>query len=53
MKSGKAEGIKQGTEQGIQQVALNMLKQKIDIEIISNTTGLSKEDLKNLKNLKE
>ena len=43
---GRAEGIK---EQNIK-IAKKMLEQKLDIEIIMNTTGLSKEEIEKLNN---
>ena len=44
------EGEKKGIEKGIRAVALNLLGQKIDIETISKSTGLSIEEIKKLKN---
>ena len=40
----------QGKEEGMQQVALNMLKSNFKLSVISNVTGLSKEEIKKLKN---
>lgn len=47
-----AEGIEQGIEQGLKQGktedALNMLKENIDINIVSKYTGLSLEELEEI-----
>ena len=60
-KQGIEQGIKQGIEQGIEQgikqgfssrnieIAKNMIDSKIDLNIISKCTGLSKEEIENLK----
>ena len=51
---GREEGIKKGKaegyEEGIKKVAINMLLKKLDEKIISESTGLSVEEIKNLKN---
>ena len=36
--------------EGIEEVAKNLLKENIDINIISKTTGLSKQELEDIKN---
>ena len=50
---GKKEGIeagkKEGKEQGIKEVAKNLIKQGIDEAIISESTGLTKEEITKLK----
>ena len=59
MKNGLEEGIRQGIEQGIEQgktskskeIALELLKNNISIEIIKNATGLSYENINSLKKL--
>ena len=52
LEKGIEQGIKQGIEQGIKQrnidIAKNMIKENIDIAIISKVTGLSVEDIKKL-----
>ena len=52
--SGKQEGLKKGLEQGIEQksneIAKNMLIEKIPLETISKITGLSIEKIQELKN---
>ena len=52
--SGKQEGLKKGLEQGIEQksneIAKNMLIEKISLETISKITGLSIEKIQELKN---
>ena len=51
--SGKQEGLKKGLEQGIEQksneIAKNMLIEKIPLETISKITGLSIEKIQELK----
>ena len=61
MKQGLEEGLKEGIEQGIEQgiekgsldksyeIAQNMLKENIDIEIISKVTGLNIDQIKMIK----
>ena len=39
-----------GEARGVEKTALNMLKQKLDIELITSVTGLSSEDILKLKN---
>ncbi len=50
---GKNEGLKEGKNVGIKEksieIAKNMLNKKMDIKIISEMTGLSKEEIENLK----
>jgi len=50
IEEGKNEGIDIGKAKGIEQTAVNMLKQKTDIKFISSVTGLSNEILLKLKN---
>ena len=45
----RREGQQEGIEKGIEKVALNMLKNGIDIQVILNSTKLSKEELEQLK----
>lgn len=47
--AGYDKGVKVGIERGIEKVAKNMIKNKIDINIIIETTGLTKEEIENLK----
>ena len=42
---GKAEGIAQGVAQAKYQIAVELLKAGIDLAIISQTTGLTEEDI--------
>ena len=55
LKQGINEGVEQGMEKGAlngkKQVAINMIKNNMDDNLILKLTGLSKEDIKNLKNL--
>lgn len=52
IKDAKNEGIKQGLEQGLEQekieIAKKMLKEKMEINLISNITGLTKEEIQKL-----
>ena len=51
-KQGYDEGIEQGIEKGIEknkiEIAKNLLDNKVDINVISLSTGLSQEEIKNL-----
>jgi predicted transposase/invertase (TIGR01784 family) len=51
---GKAEGLEQGLEQGVEtrnlEVAMNMLKANLDIQLISTMTSLSESEILKLKN---
>ena len=49
-RKGRQAGRQEGRQEGIQQVVLNMLKEKINVSVISKVTGLSKEEVENLKN---
>ena len=48
MEKGKAEGMEEGMEKGKAEVALNLLKQGISIEVISKSTGLSEREIEKL-----
>ncbi len=45
----KQAGIKDGIKVGIKETAKNMLKDNISIDNISKYTGLTKEEIENLK----
>ena len=45
----KQIGRREGIEKRNVEIAMNLLKENIDIEVISKTTGLSIEEIKNLK----
>ena len=47
---GRWEGERKGRQEERQQVILNMLKEKVDIGVISKVTGLSEKEIKKLKN---
>ena len=49
MKQGMAAGIAKGKKESILETAKNMLKDNLDIEMISKYTGLSEEEINNLK----
>ena len=46
----REEGRQEGRQECRQEVILNMLKEKADIAFISQVTGLSKKEIKKLKN---
>lgn len=52
---GKEEGLKQGKKEGISQrnveIAKSMLEENLDINLIIKLTGLTKEEIDNLKNV--
>ena len=45
---GKAEGIEEGLAEGKLLIARNLLSKGVDIKLISETTGLSEEELKSV-----
>ena len=51
---GREEGIEKGREEGVEkrttEIAINMLKEKLDDSLIKSVTGLSQDDLDRLKN---
>lgn len=53
IKEGKEEGLKEGLEKGANnktiEIALSLLKNDVDINIISSSTGLSLEEIENLE----
>ena len=49
IEQGKKEGIEQGKKENTIKIAKKMKEQKIDIEIISQITGLSREQIKKIK----
>ena len=58
LQTGRQEGLQAGMQKGMQtgmqkekqQVALNMLKNRLDIPLISKVTGLSEDQINRLKN---
>ena len=48
-KEGKIEGIKEGIKEGIMAVAKNMLTKGIEIPLVMEMTGLSEEEVINIK----
>ena len=48
-KKGIEKGIEQGIEKGIKEVTLNLLEKDIALDIISETTGLSLEEIRSLR----
>ena len=49
LKEGLEKGLEQGTEQSKNEIAKNMLKENMDISLISKLTGLSNEQINKLK----
>ena len=53
IKKGKEEGLKEGLDKGLKEksieIAKNMLKEGLDINLISKLSGLSIDEIKNLK----
>ena len=49
LEKGIEQGLERGTEQSKNEIAKNMLKKGIDISLISEVTGLSNEQINNLK----
>jgi predicted transposase YdaD len=53
MQAGKEEGIQAGMEKGLQEgmrkVAINMIKSKMDLKLISSVTGFSVKALQKLE----
>ena len=47
--SGYTDGMKDGEEKGKKEIAKNMLKENMPIEVISKLTGLSQEEIEKLK----
>ena len=43
------DGLKEGIDRGIEKVAIGMLKLNVDIEIIHKVSGLTIEQIENLK----
>ena len=43
------KGLERGTEQSKNEIARNMVKKGLDISLISEVTGLSNEQINNLK----
>ena len=43
------EGIEKGIAEGVEKTAINMLKENMDIKVISRLTGLSEEKIDELK----
>ncbi len=49
IKQGLEQGLERGTEQSKNEIAKNMLKKDLYISLISEVTGLSNEQINNLK----
>ena len=53
MKAGIEEGMKAGRNEGKNEIAKNMLKENLSIELISRLTSLSQEEIEKLKKNKQ
>ena len=49
LEEAREEGIEIGTKRSILETAKKFLKEKVDIDIISKCTGLTKEEINNLR----
>ena len=49
IENAKKEGIAEGIKEQTIEIAKNLLKENIDVETISKATGLTEEELKNIK----
>ena len=47
-KEAREEGIEQGISQGIKQTAKKLLEAKVDINVIMDSTGLTKEEIEKM-----
>ena len=45
----RREGIEEGIEKRNVEIAKNLLKNNVSVDIISSSTGLTKEEIANLK----
>ena len=52
IKKGRKEGIEKGIEKGREDVALNMLKEGMNVSQVSKITGMSKDKIKALQTKK-
>ena len=46
---GMEKGIEKGIAEGVEKTAINMLRENMDIHVISRLTGLSEEEIDELK----
>ncbi len=46
---GREEGLREGLRQGKQQIAQSLLREGVDIDLIAKTTGLTREEIHQLK----
>lgn len=53
LEEGLEKGRNEGKKEGIAEVAKKLLEKHVDIEIIKETTGISDEDIENLKKYKK
>lgn len=50
VEKGIEKGIEQGIEQSKKEIAINLLKENVEIAFITKTTGLSNKIIEELKN---
>ena len=53
IEQGRKEGLEKGMEKGMTLVASNMLKNKMNMDLIAQMTGLSEEEILKLKKKSE
>lgn len=53
LKEAEEKGLKKGIKQNKKEMVLNLLKENIDINVISKVSGLSIDEINNIKNNKE
>ena len=53
IEKGRKEGREEGMEKGMALVAVNMLKNKMNMDLIAQMTGLSEEEILKLKKKSE
>ncbi|MCC5620434.1 hypothetical protein [Nostoc sp. CHAB 5715] len=46
---GRAKGIEEGIEEGIRRVAINLLREGMSVEVVVRVTGLSVEQINQIK----
>ncbi len=49
LREGKEEGMQEGIKEGVEKVARNMIENGLNIELISQLTGLSFEQIQQLQ----
>lgn len=52
MKKGIQQGIQQGAQESKEEIAMKLLKENVDIELICKVTSLTKEEIEKIRNTK-